>query len=691
MSEKLWEPSPEQIKKANLSRYMTFVRDIHEPKISSFDDLYEWSVRDREAFWASMWEFGEVVHSRSFDSVLENGEDMLGSKWFTGARLNYAENLLRYRDDRPALVFQSENPAIPPRTFTYRELHDEVARVARSLRDMGVVAGDRVVGFMPNMIETIVAFLAAASIGAIWSSCSPDFGFQGVLDRFGQIRPKVLFTADGYFYNGRTFDSLGKVREILEVLPTIEKVVIVPYISLLDGNRPDIGGIRGGVHHDEFMTEAGENGHQEGEEGITGGNEETAVPGRGTMGGDPSLSDEVPDLEFEQLPFDHPLYILYSSGTTGVPKCMVHGAGGSLLQHLKELMLHTDLKREDRIFYFTTCGWMMWNWLVSSLAAGSTILLFDGSPFYPDSGALWKFAEEQKMTVFGTSAKYIAAVEKDGLRPGERYDLSSLRAILSTGSPLSVESFEFVYRDIKQDLVLSSISGGSDIVSCFALGNPIGPVWSGELQTRGLGMKVDVFDEEGNPIRGEKGELVCSASFPSMPIYFWNDEDGAKYRKAYFEVYPNVWHHGDYAELTEHNGMIIYGRSDATLNPGGVRIGTAEIYRPVEAMDEIMDSLVVGQNWEDDVRVVLFVKLAPGIELTDELAGRIRKLIRSSCSPRHVPAKIIEVKDIPYTISGKKVELAVQKVIHGEEVKNRDALKNPEALELYRDLEELQE
>ena len=651
MSGKLWEPSAERIERANLTRYMTLLRDIHGLDINTYDELYEWSIRDREAFWDSIWEFGKVFHSRTFDSVLENGDDMLGSRWFSGARLNYAENLLRFRDDKEALVFQSENQERKPIAMTYRELHAEVARVTRSLRDIGVVKGDRVVGFMPNMIETIVAMLAAASIGAIWSSCSPDFGFQGVLDRFGQIKPKVLFAADGYFYNGRAFDSLGKVKEILEILPTIEKVVIVSYVNV----QPDIEGILHGAHYADFKAP----------------------------------SDAIPELEFEQLPFNHPLYILYSSGTTGVPKCMVHGAGGTLIQHLKELMLHTDLKRSDRIFYFTTCGWMMWNWLVSSLAVGATVLLFDGSPFHPDSGALWKFAEDQQMTVFGTSAKYIASVEKDGLKPGERYDLSHLRAILSTGSPLSIESFEFVYRDINKDLVLSSISGGSDIVSCFALGNPIGPVWAGELQTRGLGMKTDVFNVNGNPIRGEKGELVCAASFPSMPIYFWNDEDGAKYRKAYFEVFPNVWHHGDFAEITEHNGMIIYGRSDATLNPGGVRIGTAEIYRPVESMEEIMDSLVVGQNWDDDVRVILFVTLAPGVELNDDLVGRIRKLIRSSCSPRHVPAKIIKVKDIPYTISGKKVEIAVQKVIHGEEVKNRDALKNPDALELYRGLDEL--
>jgi acetoacetyl-CoA synthetase len=666
MSGKLWEPSNEWIERANLTRYMTLLEDVHGLEIDSFDDLYEWSIENREAFWESVWEFGKVIHSKKYDSILENGDDMMASRWFTGARMNFAENLLRFRDDKEALVFQSENRDLPVRSMTYRELHDEVARIAHSLKQMGVEMGDRVVGFMPNMIETVVAMLAAASIGAIWSSCSPDFGFQGVLDRFGQIRPKVLFAADGYYYNGKTFDSLEKIQAILKELPTIETVIVIPYVSASSANgRPDLGGIRGGVHYGDLVSKP-------------------TTPTTPT-----NLPEGPPELEFEQLPFDHPLYILYSSGTTGVPKCMVHGAGGTLLQHLKELVLHTDLKRSDRIFYFTTCGWMMWNWLVSSLAVGATVLLFDGSPFYPNSGALWKFAEDQKMTVFGTSAKYIAAVEKDGLKPARQFDLSHLRAILSTGSPLSIESFEFVYRDIKQDLLLASISGGSDIVSCFALGNPIGPVWAGELQTRGLGMKVDVFDGAGRSIREEKGELVCTASFPSMPISFWNDEDGSAYRRAYFEVFPNVWHHGDYAELTEHNGMIIHGRSDATLNPGGVRIGTAEIYRPVEAMDEVLDSLVIGQNWDDDVRIILFLKLAEGIELDDELKGRIRKLIRTSCSPRHVPAKIIAVEDIPYTISGKKVELAVQKIIHGEDVKNRDALKNPEALELYRELRDL--
>lgn len=659
MDGKLWEPSDEQIVMANLTKFMTYLNEQYGSSFKTYDELWEWSVENRSDFWKEIWDFNGVINSASPEAILENGEDIMESSWFSGARLNFAENLLRFRDDHPALVFKSENRDLPTVTITYLELYNEVARVALGLRESGVEKGDRVVGFMPNMIETIVAMLASSSIGAVWSSCSPDFGFQGVLDRFGQIKPKVLFATDGYFYNGKTFDSLGKVKEILTVLPTIEKVVIVPYVN----DVPDIGGIHGAVLYSDLCG---------------GDSDDRDFSGEG-----------VPGLVFEQLPFDHPLYILYSSGTTGVPKCMVHGQGGTLLQHLKELMLHTDLKREDRIFYFTTCGWMMWNWLVSSLAVGATLLLFDGSPFYPDSGVLWQFAEDEKMTVFGTSAKYISAVEKDGLKPGEEYDLVKLRAILSTGSPLSIESFHFVYKNIKRDIVLSSISGGSDIVSCFALGNPIGPVWEGELQCRGLGMMVDVLDSNGLPIRGEKGELVCRASFPSQPIYFWNDESGAKYRKAYFDVFPNVWHHGDYAELTEHNGMIIHGRSDATLNPGGVRIGTAEIYRPVEAMEEIKDSLVIGQRWGDDVRVILFVMLVEGVMLSEELMKRIKTTIRTNCTPRHVPAKIISIPDIPYTISGKKVEIAIQRIIHGEPVHNRDALKNPEALDLYKYLPEL--
>ena len=511
--------------------------------------------------------------------------------------------------------------------------------------------GDRVAGFMPNMHHAVIAMLAATSIGAVWSSCSPDFGIKGVLDRFGQIEPKVLFCANGYFYNGKAFDSLGRVAGILEQLPSIRKVVVVPYTE----GRADISAVRDGVHYADFAGD-----------------------------GPP------PELEFEQLPFDHPLYIMYSSGTTGVPKCIVHGAGGTLMQHLKELSLHTNVGRDDVVFFFTTCGWMMWNWLVSSLALGATVLLFDGSPFHPDPGVLWRLAQDQGLTVFGTSARYLAALEKLGYKPGESVDLSALQGVLSTGSPLSVESFHYVYRDIKADLCLSSISGGTDIISCFALGNPAGPVYEGELQVRGLGMKAEAFDGVGQPTVGQKAELVCTRSFPSMPIYFWNDPAGAKYHDAYFAVYPNIWHHGDFVEVTDTGGVIIYGRSDATLNPGGVRIGTAEIYRQVEALDEVLDSMVVGQDWDNDVRVILFVKLVAGVELDEALVKRIRATIRANCTPRHVPARVLAIDDIPYTISGKKVELAVRQVIHDEPVLNKDALANPGALELYRELPELQ-
>jgi len=573
---------------------------------------------------------------------------MPGARWFVGSRLNFAENLLRYRDNQPALVFWGENGT--KRSITYAELYEQVARLARSLGELGVQTGDRVTGFMPNLPETVAAMLAAASLGAIWSSCSPDFGIDGVMDRFGQIQPKVLFAADGYFYNGKTHDSLQRTREVAEQIPTIEKVVVVPYAS----DDPDLGGIRNAVTFADFLA--------------------------------PVPSGEI---VFEQLPFDHPLYIMYSSGTTGMPKCIVHGAGGTLIQHLKELVLHTDLKRRDRIFYFTTCGWMMWNWLVSSLAVGATVLLYDGSPFYPNGGVLFDLAQQERMTVFGTSAKYIAGVEKAALEPARTHDLSALRAMLSTGSPLAPESFDFVYRSVKSDLCLASISGGTDIVSCFALGNPVGPVYRGELQTRGLGMKVEVFDDQGRSLRGRKGELVCTAPFPSMPIYFWNDPDGRKYHEAYFDVYPNIWRHGDYVELTEHDGMIIYGRSDAVLNPGGVRIGTAEIYRQVEALPEVAEALVVGQDWDNDVRVILFVRLAEGLTLGEKMTARIREHIRVKTTPRHVPAKVIQVADIPRTISGKIVELAVRNVIHGRPVKNVDALANPEALEYFKNLTEL--
>lgn len=648
MKKPLWEPSKQQIEQANMTRFISFVNQKWGQEINNFADLYQWSVINRPDFWESMWEFGGIIASRGYDTVLENPDDMLGSKWFLGAKLNFAQNLLRFRDDRTAIIFKGENN--DPVRMTYAELYDRVARLAHALREMGLARGDRVAGFLPNIPEAVIAMLATTSIGAVWSSCSPDFGIKGVLDRFGQIQPRVLFTANGYFYNGKTFDSLGRIAGFLKDIPSIEKVVVVPFTE----EKPDLGAVPNAILFEDFMaTEAGL------------------------------------EIEFEQLPFDHPVYIMYSSGTTGVPKCIVHGAGGTLIQHLKEHLLHTDLKREDNLFYFTTCGWMMWNWLVSALAVGSTITLFDGSPFYPHPGALFQLAQDEKISVFGTSAKYISSLEKEGFT-SDAYDLSRLRAILSTGSPLAEELFEYVYRDIKEDVCLSSISGGTDIISCFALGNPTGPVYAGELQCRGLGMKVKSFDSEGKPQINQKGELVCTASFPSMPIEFLNDPGQEKYRSAYFNVYPNIWHHGDYIEITETGGVIIYGRSDATLNPGGVRIGTAEIYRQVETLPEILDSLVVGQDWDGDVRVILFVKLAPGHQLTDEFKQKIKKVIRENATPRHVPAKIISIRDIPMTINGKKVELAVRNIIHNRPVLNKDALANPEALDDYQDIPELQ-
>jgi len=515
---------------------------------------------------------------------------------------------------------------------------------------MGIKPGDRIAGFMPNMIETVVAMLASTTIGAVWSSCSPDFGIKGVLDRFRQVEPRVLFTANGYSYNGKVFNSLERVADILRELPSVERVVVVPYTE----KEPDIRRVPKSIGYEDFLSR---------ESGL--------------------------EIAFEQLPFDHPLYIMYTSGTTGLPKCMIQGAGGVLLNQLKELKLHTDVRREDTIFYFTTCGWMMWNWLVCSLGLGSTVVLFDGSPFYPDAGVLWKLAQEEKMTIFGTSARYLAEIENRGVKPGTEYNLGHLKTLLSTGSPLSAESYEFVYRDIKSNVLLASISGGTDINGCFLVGNPIAPVYAGELQCRGLGMNVQAFDLEGNSVVGQKGELVCTAPTPSMPVRFWNDEGNEKYRNAYFDVYPNVWTHGDYIEITERGGAIIYGRSDAVLNPGGVRIGTAEIYRQVEGLDEVEDSVVVGQRWENDTRVVLFVKLAEGVSLTEDLIKKIRDTIRRNTTPRHVPAKVLAVDDIPYTINMKKVEKAVVNVINNEPVPNLDALANPESLEYYRDIEEL--
>ncbi|MFC1937378.1 acetoacetate--CoA ligase [Chloroflexota bacterium] len=648
MKQPIWQPSEERKRNANMTRFINLVNERYGKDFRAYSELHSWSVENLADFWDLLWEFAEVKASKPYDTIMTPGARMMDTRWFQGVRLNFAENLLRYCDNQTALIFKGE--AQEAVETTYAELYDQVARLARPLREWGLKPGDRVAALMPNMTETVIAMLASTSIGAIWSSCSPDFGIKGVLDRFGQIEPKVLFTANGYWYNGKKFDSLERVGSIMKDLPTIEKVVVVPYTE----KEPDISQVPNSVLYQDFLCK------------------------------------EAAEIQFEQLPPDHPLYIMFTSGTTGLPKCMVQGAAGILLGHLRELKLHTDVKREDVIFYFTTCGWMMWTWLVSSLALGAAVVLFDGSPFYPDNGALWKLAQDTKMTIFGTSARYLAEAERRGAKPGKEYDLSSLKAILSTGSPLSVESFEFVYRDLKKDVLLASISGGTDINGCFVLGNPIGPVYPSELQVRGLGMDVQAFDAQGRPVTNQKGELVCTTPYPSMPLYFWNDENREKYHSAYFDVYPNVWTHGDYVEFTDTGGVIIYGRSDTALNPGGVRIGTAEIYRQVETISEVADSIVVGQNWNSDVRVILFVKLAPGVELTEELVNRIKTTIRNNTTPRHVPAKIIAIDDIPYTINMKKVEKAVWNVLHNQPVLNLDALTNPQSLELYKNLEELQ-
>jgi len=650
MTNLLWEPSEERIRNTNMYRFMNFINARYGQRLTEYSALYQWSIDHIPDFWAAMWDFAEIIASKPYDQVVDDLGKMPGARWFSGARLNFAENLLRYRDDRTALIFKGEDQDVT-RT-TYAALYDEVARCAQSLKAAGVRPGDRVVGFVPNMPESIIAMLAAVSLGATWSSCSPDFGIKGVLDRFGQIKPKVLFTADGYFFKGKRLDSLERIADILKELPSIEKVVVVPYTE----KDPDISKIPHAVLFKDFKS-----------------------------------SESDPEIEFEQLPFDHPLYIMYSSGTTGLPKCMVQSAGGILIHHLKELVLHTDLKREDTIFYFTTCGWMMWNWLTSSLAVGATLVLYDGNAFYPNQGVLWDLAQNEKITIFGTSAGYIAALQAAGVKPGSTYNLSALKAVLSTGSPLSMEGFEYIYREVKADLQLASISGGTDLNGCFALGNPMGPVYSGELQCRGLAMKVMAFDEEGKPVVNQQGELVCTAPFPSMPIYFWNDPNHTKYHEAYFNVYPNVWRHGDYIVVTERGGVIIYGRSDATLNPGGVRIGTAEIYRQMDRLKEVADCLVVGQNRKNDIRVILFVQMAAGYELTEDLIAKIKHTIRVNASPRHVPAKILAVPDIPYTLNMKKVELAVKKVIHNQPVLNKDALRNPTALNCFVNIKELQE
>jgi acetoacetyl-CoA synthetase len=647
MDQPIWQPSQEHIERANMTAFARQVAAAHGERLRDYAELRAWSVEHPELFWPALWRFAEVRASRPWREVLEGGERMPGARWFVGVELNFAENLLRHRDDRPAILAWTEDGR--RRELSYRELYQAVAKLAAALRRDGIGPGDRVAAVMPHAPETIMAMLATTALGAIWSSCSPDFGVQGVLDRFGQIEPKVLITIDGYRYNGKAIDVRDKLAEITGRLPSLERVVMVPFLE----PAPEPGPLGGAVPYDKFVVQ------------------------------------DPPPIPFAQLPFDHPIYILYSSGTTGVPKAIVHGAGGTLLQHLKELLLHTDLKPQDRIFYFTTCGWMMWNWQTSALATGATLVVYDGSPFHPDGNRLFDLVQEDRISIFGTSAKYIDAVKKAGLEPGRTHDLSALRAILSTGSPLVPESFEFIYRGIKEDLHLASISGGTDIVSCFALGNPIAPVWRGELQTRGLGMAVEVWNEAGQAVVREPGELVCTRPFPSMPVGFWNDQDGSRYRGAYFERFPGVWTHGDHVQLTAHDGLIIYGRSDAVLNPGGVRIGTAEIYRQVEQIPEVVEALAVGQEWDGDQRVVLFVRLAKGAACDSALIDRIRRQIRTNCTPRHVPAKIVPIADIPRTMNNKIAELAVREMIHGRPVKNADALANPESLELYRDLHEL--
>jgi acetoacetyl-CoA synthetase len=643
----LWTPTQDQVNTSQMEAFRNQVNSRFNINLKDYFDLYDWSISNISDFWKAVWGFMALEFSGDYTQVVDDDSKMPGAQWFEGVKMNFAENLLRIRSEKPAIHFKGEGQAV--RTLSYNELFDEVEKLSSALRKIGIQQGDRVAGFMPNMPETIIAMLATASIGAIWSSSSPDFGIKGVLDRFTQIEPKVLFAANGYYYNGKKFDSLEKLNSILDQLPSVDHVVVTPYT---DSNH-NISSVKNGILWDNFID-----------------------------------SNPSP-LKFEQLPFQHPLYIMYSSGTTGLPKSIVHGAGGTLIQHLKELRLHCNIYPEDTIFYFTTCGWMMWNWLVSNLAIGAAIVLYDGSPLQPNSNAMWDMVDELGITHFGTSAKYIDACRQEGLSPIKTHSLESMRTIFSTGSPLVEESFDYVYNQIKKEIQLASISGGTDIISCFAGGNPTLPVYRGELQSITLGMDVAAYNPEGNAIQNEKGELVCRKAFPSMPIHFWNDPNGEKYHQAYFNVLPGIWYHGDYIEINDHGGVQIFGRSDATLNPGGVRIGTAEIYRVVDTFDEVEDSLVVGQKWKGDERVILFIKLNKKCIFTKNLTKQIKQSIRNNCSPRHVPAIVLETKDIPYTINGKKVEIAVKKIIHGHTVANKDALANPESLDLYQNLNEL--
>ena len=624
---------------------MEFVNKRHEQNFHSYKALHNWSIDNIPDFWASVWDFVGVKSSKGYEMVVDDVNKMPGAKWFTGARLNFAENLLRYRDEKTAFIFKGETQKSV--RMSYAELYGSVARLAESLREMGIKPGDRVAGYMPNMIETAVAMLATTSIGAVWASCATDIGSGAAIDRFGQIEPRVLFTVDGYFYKGKPFDSLANAAEIVKGVPSIEKVIVACYRE----EKPDISHISNSVYYDDFLS-----------------------PGK-------------PEIRFEQLPADHPLFIMFSSGTTGKPKCMVQGAAGILVNQLKELIIQTDLKRDDVHFFIATCSWMMWNWMLTSLATGNTIILYDGNPTYPGPGAMWQLIQDEKVTMFGCSASYINYLRSENLTPGKDYDLSSLKEIWQTGSPLSAEGFEWVYQQVKKDLHFNSSSGGTDINGCFFTGSPIQPVYAGELQGPGLGMKVKAYDEKGRPIFDWEGELVCEAAAPPMPLYFWNDPDGKRYRDAYFGVYPGVWRHGDYIVFHgDTGGATFYGRSDAVLKPSGVRIGTAEIYNVMEGLPEVADSLAIGQNWAGDQRVLLFVKLAEGYQLTEDLQSAIKKNLREKASPRHVPARIFAVLDIPYTTNMKKVESAVTNIIHGRPVTNKGALSNPESLDYYEKL-----
>ena len=646
----LWTPSPERVARSRIASFIAEVNRRHQLDLKTYRDLHAWSVTQRAAFWDLVWDFGGVIGDKGA-RVLVDPDKMPGAKFFPDARLNFAENLLRRADDSAAIIFRGEDKA--GGQLTWAQLQTLVSRLQQAMKAAGVGVGDRVAAMLPNIPEAIAAMLAATSIGAIWSSCSPDFGERGVLDRFGQIEPKLFITVDGYWYNGKTVHIVDKLKTIVAQLDSASTMVVVPYLGEAEAVAKELPRA---VALDAFMK-----------------------------------AFAPQPIAYTRLPFDHPVYILYSSGTTGAPKCIVHGAGGTLVQHLKEHQLQCDLHAGERLFYFTTLGWMMWNWLASGLASEATLLLYDGSPFAPTPAVLWDFAADTRMSVFGTSAKYIDGCAKADLAPAKTHDLSALRLITSTGSPLAPESFDYVYRAIKQDLHLASISGGTDIIACFVGGDPTSPVWKGEIQAPSLGMAVDVYSDDGKPLREGKGELVCLKPFVSMPVMFWNDPEGKKYHAAYFEKFPNVWAHGDFAEWTRHGGIIIYGRSDATLNPAGVRIGTAEIYAQVEQIPEVVEAICIGQDWQHDVRVVLFVRLREGVTLDGALKDRIRKQIRTGASPRHVPAKIVQVADIPRTRSGKITEIAVRDVVHGRPVKNTEALANPEALALYKDVQELRE